>query len=64
LSLAHKNKDEIIEHFPNIYQSCLQKGVDITKDLIPVVPAAHYTCGGVVVDENSKNIVGKFICLW
>jgi L-aspartate oxidase len=54
LSLAHKNKDEIIEHFPNIYQSCLQKGVDITKDLIPVVPAAHYTCGGVVVDENSK----------
>ncbi len=54
LDITHKNKDQIIEHFPNIYKHCLEKGIDITTDLIPVVPAAHYTCGGVVVDENSK----------
>ncbi|MDH4136091.1 MAG: L-aspartate oxidase [Anaerolineae bacterium] len=44
-------KDKIMEHFPNIYKKCLSYDVDITTDLVPVVPAAHYFCGGVWVDE-------------
>ncbi|MDE6694854.1 MAG: L-aspartate oxidase [Bacteroidales bacterium] len=47
------SKDEIFNHFPNIYAKCLSIGVDITKDLLPVVPVAHYSCGGIVVDENA-----------
>jgi L-aspartate oxidase len=44
-------KEEILHHFPTIRESCLEHGVDIATDLVPVVPAAHYTCGGVWVDE-------------
>lgn len=44
-------QDTITEHFPTIYETCLTYGVDITKHLVPVVPAAHYSCGGVWVDE-------------
>jgi len=50
-------KAEIINHFPNIYAKCLEIGVNITKDMIPVVPAAHYACGGIVVDENSHTTI-------
>lgn len=50
-------KTEIINHFPNIYAKCLEIGVNITKDMIPVVPAAHYACGGIVVDENSHSTI-------
>lgn len=52
LDLTHKKSQEIIDHFPNIYSTCLKYGIDITKQLIPVVPAAHYACGGIVVDLN------------
>lgn len=55
LDVTHKNRDEVIDHFPNIYNECLKYGIDITKDMIPVVPAAHYACGGVVVDEFSRS---------
>ena len=44
-------RDEILSHFPTIAESCLEYGVDITRDLVPVVPAAHYSCGGVWTDE-------------
>ncbi len=47
---SYISNDEILKHFPTIRASCLQHGVDIATDLVPVVPAAHYTCGGVWVD--------------
>jgi L-aspartate oxidase len=51
--------EQIKSHFPNIYQSCLSYGVDITRDLVPVVPAAHYSCGGVWTDEWGQTTVGQ-----
>ena len=54
LDITHKSSSEIKDHFPNIYAKCLSLGIDITTQHIPVVPAAHYACGGIVVDEHSK----------
>ena len=50
LDVTHKDPEETKRHFPNIYQKCLSIGIDITKDYIPVAPAAHYLCGGIKVD--------------
>jgi L-aspartate oxidase len=61
--LTHLESERTIDHFPNIYKTCLKEGIDITKDLIPVVPAAHYACGGILVDLDAKSsIIGLYAC--
>jgi len=50
-------KDKFLEHFPNIYEKCLSIGIDVTKDMIPVSPAAHYSCGGIKTDEWGRSSI-------
>ncbi len=54
LDISHKPKDFILEHFPNVYAMCEQFGYDMSKEPVPVVPAAHYTCGGIMVDPAGQ----------
>jgi L-aspartate oxidase len=57
LDCRRMNKEKIIEHFPNIYQKCLSIGIDLTENLIPVAPAAHYSCGGIKTDEWARTSI-------
>ena len=57
LDCRHLNKNQLISQFPTIYAKCLSVGIDITRDLIPVVPAAHYTCGGIKIDEFGRSSI-------
>ena len=57
LDCRHIDKDDFIQHFPNIYQKCLSLNIDVTKDMIPVVPAAHYMCGGIKVDKTGLSSI-------
>ena len=59
LDVTHKDPEETKKHFPNIYEKCLSLGIDITKDMIPVAPAAHYLCGGIEVDLNGESSIKR-----
>ncbi len=57
LDVTHKDAEQTKAHFPNIYNKCITMGIDITKDMIPVVPAAHYLCGGIKVDLSGRSSI-------
>ncbi len=57
LDCRHFSQEKFIEHFPNIYEKCLSIGIDITKQMIPVAPAAHYSCGGIKTDEWARTSI-------
>ena len=63
LDISHKSADFIESHFPTIRAQCLEVDIDITKQPIPVVPAAHYTCGGVIVDEHASTDIPGLYCV-
>ena len=62
LDISHKGEDFIRNHFPNIHARCLELGIDIAQEPIPVVPAAHYTCGGIVSDLHGRtDVAGLYV---
>lgn len=63
LDVTHKDPEETRRHFPNIYEKCMSLGIDITKDMIPVAPAAHYLCGGIKVDTNGESSIKRLYAI-
>ncbi|GHT57725.1 hypothetical protein AGMMS50233_11040 [Endomicrobiia bacterium] len=57
MDIREKGRDFIVSKFPNIYENCLKYGINITKDMIPVTPAAHFFCGGIAIDENGRTSI-------
>jgi len=63
LDCTNLNATGLKDHFPNVYEHCLQRGIDITKDKIPVVPCAHYSCGGIKVDLDGQTNIDRLYAL-
>jgi L-aspartate oxidase len=63
LDVRDANPDDVRERFPKIYANCLRFGIDITRDLIPVVPASHYSCGGVTVNAKGESSISNLFAL-
>lgn len=63
LQVSHLGEQFIREHFPLIYGTCLERGLDITTTAIPVAPVTHYTCGGVVVDQHARTAIDGLYCV-
>ncbi len=63
LDVRHLGEQSIKSHFPNIYRVCKENGIDMLTDMVPVVPAAHYSCGGVVVDEWARSDIERLFVL-
>jgi L-aspartate oxidase len=63
LDCTHLDPDGLKDHFPNVYEHCMQRGIDFTKDMIPVVPCAHYSCGGIKVDLNGQTNLKRLYAL-
>lgn len=63
LDITHIDPRKVIDHFPNIYQKCLSIDIDLTKEMIPVVPAAHYCCGGVRVNLHGQSSIDRLYAL-
>jgi L-aspartate oxidase len=59
LDITHKDAEETKREYPTIYEKCLSEGIDITKEYIPVAPAAHYLCGGIVVDLDARTTINR-----
>lgn len=57
LDCRHMNAEKFINHFPNIYEKCISIGINVAKDMIPVAPAAHYSCGGIKTDEWARTSI-------
>lgn len=63
LDISHKSPEFILQHFPNIYQKLIALGIDLTQEAVPIVPAAHYTCGGVMVDERGRTDIARLYAI-
>jgi L-aspartate oxidase len=63
LDCSHLDSKALTQHFPNIYEKCLSLNIDITRDYIPVNPAAHYSCGGIKVDKNGCSTINQLYAI-